>query len=129
LTLDIAKAYPEEAHVKTWQRSITLNRGKNVEISEKYQLKKFIEPFTLNFLTPLIPVVEKAGKIKLQNMEKPDVSAYLLYNAKLFTPSIEKIEITDGRMSRSWGNALQRVVLKSKEKALHGQFKITIVKK
>ncbi len=126
LALDISKAYPEEAQVKTWQRTITLNRGKNVQVTEKYQLKKFIEPFALNFLTPLKPVLEKAGKIKLQNTEQPDASVYLLYNAKLFAPTFEKIEITDSRMSRSWGSELQQVILRSTAKDLNGQFKITI---
>lgn len=129
LTLDIAKAYPEKAQVKTWRRNIILNRGKNVQVAEKYRLKKFIEPFTLNFLTPLKPIVEEGGKIKLQNEDQPNASVYLIYDARLFTPSVETIEITDKRMSKSWRNALQRIVLKSKEKALGGQFKITIVKK
>jgi len=128
LTLDIAKAYLQDAQVKTWQRSIILNRGKNVEVAEKYQLYKFIEPFTLNFLTPLKPVIEKAGKIKLQNIENPQASVFLVYSAKLITPSVEKIEITDSRMSSSWGKELQRIILKSKKADKSGQFKITIVK-
>jgi hypothetical protein len=35
-SLDIAKAYPEDAGINSWQRSIRLNRGKNVEVSDAY---------------------------------------------------------------------------------------------
>ena len=65
LRLNIAGAYPDSAFVNKWVRMITLNRGKNVEISENYSLDKFIKPVAENFLTPCKPDINTAGKIAL----------------------------------------------------------------
>jgi hypothetical protein len=37
---NIARAYPESADVTTWQRTIRLNRSKNVQMQDNLQLKK-----------------------------------------------------------------------------------------
>ena len=37
---DIAGAYPEDAKVKSWVRSYTLNRGKSFVINDKYELSE-----------------------------------------------------------------------------------------
>jgi len=50
LTLDIADAYPEEAGVTSWKRSIRLNRGKDILVNESYQLKKRIKDITLTLM-------------------------------------------------------------------------------
>ncbi|MEE2752671.1 MAG: heparinase II/III family protein [Candidatus Latescibacterota bacterium] len=36
-SLDISSAYPEDANLESWNRTIRLNRGKNVEIIDKYR--------------------------------------------------------------------------------------------
>ena len=40
LSLDIAKSYPEKAGINSWQRSIRLNRGRNVEVKDIIALSK-----------------------------------------------------------------------------------------
>ena len=36
--MDIAPAYPAAAHAKSWGRTVRLNRGRDVEITEAFEL-------------------------------------------------------------------------------------------
>jgi hypothetical protein len=124
LTMDIAGAYPDAANVKSWVRTITLNRGKNVAITENYSLKKFIKPLMENFLTPYRPDVSHDGKIVLRNASR---FQYVIdYDPSRFTPHYNSIAVNDQRMTSSWGRKLYHIVLQSKEHRLHGQYAIEI---
>ena len=52
LQLDIAGAYPKQANLKSWVRTIRLNRGKDIVITESYTLEKPAKEITLSLLTP-----------------------------------------------------------------------------
>ena len=125
LSLDIAHAYPPDAQVKLWKRRITLRRGNTVEVTAQYQLQVLVKPFTLNFLTPRTPQVEKSGRIRLTGSgeERP---CYLNYDPNKFEPAFRTITIQDSRMGHSWGHELQRIVLRSKSTALTGRFTISV---
>lgn len=125
LSLDIARAYPPEAQVKSWKRNIILRRGKSVEVAEQYQLQTFVKPFTLNFLTPRTPEIEKNGRIRL-NGSDGESPCYLNYDPKKFEPDFQTIAIKDSRMGHSWGPELRRIVLRSKSKELTGRFTISV---
>jgi hypothetical protein len=124
LNLDISTAYPPEAFVKSWHRSITLNRGENVSIIDDYELTKFIKPPTLNFLTPLETDLSNAGKIILS--AGTGKNYMLTYPDENFEALMEIIPIRDNRMSASWGRELRRIVLKGTDQSLKGRVKITI---
>jgi hypothetical protein len=114
LTLDIAGAYPSEAGIKQWQRTIRLNRGLSVEIVDDYELNHSPQTLTMGLLTPC-QVEIASGVIKLTPSELPDgrmaAAGMIHYEAEKFTPSLEVLEITDKRMSRVWGSQLQRILL------------------
>ena len=124
-SLDIADAYPKEAQVKSWKRSLALNRGRNVELEEAYTLNKFVEPFSLNFLTPIAADVSRAGVI-LFPFDGEMLT--LKYDKRAFDARIETIAIEDSRLGRSWGDELYRIVLTSKNKDISGDFRIKIEK-
>jgi hypothetical protein len=130
LQLDISKAYPEEAKLNYWIRTITLNRNKNVEILEKYDLKDWMKPLELNYLTPWEPQLEKMGRIKLVNtLDNKFSDFYLIYDGKKFETKVETVKINDSRMHRSWGDKLFRIILISKNKKLKDNVLIKIAKK
>lgn len=125
LKLDIAKAYPEKAMVQSWGRDIVLHRGKDVEITEKYMLKKCIAPPSENFLTPLQPDVSQPGRIVLTDPANK-TKYFIQYNRKEFKASKDIISINDSRMSKIWGHHLYRLILQSNNHALKASFKIRI---
>lgn len=125
LTLDLARTYPDAARVERWQRTVTLHRGEDVEMGEDYRLLAFVQPFTLNFLTPLKPEATEPGRVRL-----PDPggarSYVLVYDADRFTPSTETIAVRDTRMRGSWGETLYRLVLTSKKNVLSDKLAIRL---
>ena len=125
-SLDIAGAYPEEAGVDSWVRTITLNRGKNVTIEENYRLRDFVRPFTLSLMTPLDADVSEPGRIKLTLSKNEAV--LIQYDRKKFTAGVEKIEIKDARMAQSWGDCLYRILLKYQQDEKIGKLRLVIDK-
>jgi hypothetical protein len=127
LSLDLAGAYPESARVESWHRMMTLNRRRNVEVDESYRLSASTSPFTLNFLTPLQADAAGAGRVRLFGPDNTNPRAFVLvYDADRFDPTVETIPVTDTRMRASWGEKLQRVVLKSKKAVLADRFVVRL---
>jgi hypothetical protein len=130
LTLDIAGAYPEEAAVQSWVRRVTLNRGRSVELHERYRLAALRRPFTLNLMTPLQPALAEPGLITLPLLEDGSPAAAntisIEYDEQRFAVTFEPIALEDARMRSGWGERLTRIVLTSKQTRLSDAFTITV---
>jgi len=130
LTLDIAGAYPEEAAVQSWVRRVTLNRGRSVEIHERYRLAALLRPFTLNLMTPLQPALPEPGRITLPLPEgaAPTTTDTIAieYDAQRFEVTFEPIALEDPGLRSNWGDRLTRIVLTSKQTRLSDAFTLTI---
>ena len=127
-SLDISKAYPGEANVKSWKRTITLERGKCVTIRDKYVLEAARENLQLTLMSWRKPGLEVDGKIRLENPEeaKDSKTVYIRYDKRKFSVDFETIPIEDSRLQSSWGNRLFRILLTAKEKSLRDEFSIRI---
>lgn len=121
LSLDIAGAFPENAAVEKWVRHLRLNRGRNVELVEEFQLKEWKRPFTLHFMTPIPHSTETAGIIKLGDV-------VMKYDDSRFSAASEAIELNDDRMSSNWGNVLYRINLTAKSQDRSGSHRIVFEK-
>jgi hypothetical protein len=130
ITMDIAEAYPEEANVNTWIRTITLNRDKNIAISESYDLKSISGELIINFLTPCEVLIQNNGVIILKTLELSDdrISgmAQLHYEEDKLSASVEEVVIEDAGLKRIWGNRLNRIMLKAKNPLLKDSWKLMI---
>ncbi len=120
---DIAKAYPENAHVKQWIRSYTLNRGRNFIISDKYELSEITSEKTSSNLITCCSVSEiKSGLLKLVG---EDYSMNISYNPKVVNPRIEFIEVTDRSLKRYWPDGVTRIVFEFINPGLKGTRTLT----
>jgi hypothetical protein len=114
LSLDIAKAYPEKAGVSTWQRSIRLNRGKNVEISDVISLTK-ADKLTTHMMTCYPAEVWKPGQLIIHFTPKYGVAArdfVVTYNAKQWQVAVEKLPLVameDKGILDKWGDTIYRI--------------------
>jgi hypothetical protein len=124
-SLDIAGAYPEEAKIEYWNRSIVLKRKKGIEILENYKLTECNEPVVLNYMTVFEPNLLKPGEVILG---KGLGSFSLKYNDNAFTAQIEEIEITDARLAPAWGGKVYRLMLVAKDCSLVGKIKVELKK-
>ena len=126
LSLDITSAYPREAKVKTWARSITLERGKDVVLVDRYTLQEFSRPFVLSLMTACTPSISKEGSILLRRGGgRSGRSVSISYDEHKFSAAFEPIPISDPRLQASWGTQIYRVLLTSKSHALRDEYSIT----
>lgn len=128
LTLNIANAYPAEAKVLNWNRKITLTRRKEVSIVEKFELREYVLPYEENFISPLVPKLEREGVVTLTDKISNKVLC-IYYDQKRFSFCTDKIVVANPpnnkdtneipeRMSFSWGKELYRIRLISKANRL-----------
>ena len=103
LTLDISGAYPAEAQVRHWYRTVKLHKGKQVEIIEDFDLQNYLAPTQLMFITPVKPELTKAGIISLSGHT-------LTYDAKQLSPQVEDLTSQlDPVLQQMWGTHLYRI--------------------
>ena len=126
--LDISPAYPGEANVRSWLRTITLNRGDNITIHDKYQLSEATQSLQMTLMSWRKPVLDQEGVIELENPEdiqdlKPIV---VRYDKQKFVANVEIIPLEDAKLRSSWGKQLYRIVLTAKQKPLGDEFVIKI---
>ena len=130
LQMDIAPAYPAAAKVKSWVRDVRLNRGQNVEITEAFELSEVAGETSLNFLTPLECDLGAPGQISLRPAnatEKRFPKLRLEFEASQLVPKVERIELTDARLARSWGTHINRVVLHAKSPAIKDTWRVSLI--
>ncbi|MDE3166738.1 MAG: heparinase II/III family protein, partial [Acidobacteriota bacterium] len=107
---EIAAAYPKDAGVQRWNRSIRLDRGQNqVTVTDRYTLGA---PGKLEFslMTPCT-VRQEDGAIVFEGRARLTVTG-----PSAPVVRVEDIPIEDARLRSSWGNMLRRVLV-SWEKA------------
>ncbi len=108
-TTEIAGAYPEDARVKSWIRTYTLNRGRNFIINDKYELSEVTGATTSSNLITYCRVTQvKPGLLKF---EGDGFSLNMIYNPRNVTPEIEFIEVTDRTLKRYWPDGVTRIKL------------------
>lgn len=112
---DIAAAYPPEAKIQSWVRTVALHRGERVVIQDAYELTAAADRVTVGIVTPCAVDIATAGEIRLGERHILDGrlsgSGVLFYDADVMTPAVETIPITDERLGGTWGAELYRVVL------------------
>jgi hypothetical protein len=104
---DIAGAYPEEAMVHNWYRTIRFRRGNSLTVTEEFLLEKRQGATTLNFMTSLTPEKGPEGLVRLQG---DGFTLLLEYDRKRTELDVEKKEIRDPRLTGIWGKVVHRLV-------------------
>lgn len=121
--VDIAKAYPQEAGLKKWERSYKLNRNKNFVISDSWIMAEIKGVTTLNFMTSCQVKLEN-GAINLQNDK---LVFELKYNKKEFKPEIDIIELKDEKLKNEWEqDSLTRIRLVLQNPKLIGSSEVIL---
>ena len=122
LTLDISKAYPKEAKVNYWKRTIKTGNGKRVEVTEDYSLDTYEAPTQLMLMTLTAPQIDNNGIIKLGDYR-------IVYDVKQLTAQSEDIStLLDPVLQQMWGNHMYRIILTVKDNKLKGKIKYIITK-
>jgi len=112
LILNIAPAYPKEAGIVSWARSIRLDRGQSVTVSDTFDLQKKSDAISQSLMTPCEVSLAKTGQLRFSH---PDAktNVVVVYEPPQLEVEIETIELKDKKLTEMWGPCLRRVVLKA----------------
>jgi Heparinase II/III-like protein len=114
-SFNLATAYPKEAGIKKWIRTVTLDRVKDeVEIEEDFELEQ-PEPITLSVMTPRIVMGTAGGSAVMPPIQGSSarVCAFTFDPAQLEAKT-ETIALTDAGLRESWGNEIRRILLETR---------------
>jgi len=125
IRMNLAKAYPPEAHLATWKRTLLLNRlGNSIEVVDDYQLTQAAKAITLTLMTPCAAQVQTVGEITLPTPSGQPV--HVAYDGRVLQASAEEIPIEDSLLRRSWGERLHRVLLQANAPPLQSKWTLRI---
>lgn len=110
LSLDLAGAYPEEAGIDRWTRTLRLERGGRAEIilTDEWALDHDPTDLRLSLMLRAQPVAAD-GAYLVAGARRPLRIAF--DPSELDVLAIERIDIADARLAPVWGGALYRMVL------------------
>jgi hypothetical protein len=121
-SFDIAGAYPAEAGVKSWVRTVTLDRLQNrITIEENFELAKAV-PVTLTVMTPRVATVDVAGSMLLKLASGESTVSRLKYDGETLEPTVETKVLDDAGLRMSWGSQIYRILLSSKQPVASGKW-------
>jgi hypothetical protein len=122
--LDLAHAYPPEARIRYWRRTVTLDRGRRVTIADEYDLEAVTGPLTINVMTACRVETATKGRLALKAASlggaRVSGEAMLNYDADTFEATIEPIPLTDCNLSGIWGEKLTRIVFAARKPETSG---------
>ena len=121
--MDLAKAYPKEAMVRSWKRTYQLRDGQ-LKIADQFALDKALKANEIHFLvtgetdasTPGIVTIKVGGR-----------TMKLLYDKRQLAASLQTIQLDDKKLSRVWGDKLCRITLMAKAATTTGSYNYTLV--
>jgi len=115
--LDISDAYPEEAGLKSWVRTVRLTRAQDVQVEETYNLAGPVEEIALHLMTPC-DVETADGVLTLRETPLADGrvsgAARIHYDGDVFEALTEAISLEGGeRLHSVWGPRVVRITLRA----------------
>ena len=116
--LDIADAYPHEAGLVSWNRTIRLNRDEDVEIADTCEFAESGGEVVLHLMTACDVEIGE-GVLILTEADLADGrvtgAGQIAFDAESFEASVEDISLVDGeRLHRVWGPRVVRISLKAR---------------
>jgi hypothetical protein len=125
VSMNLATAYPDEAGIARWTRTLTLDRtADRIHLLEDFQLREKV-PVQLSFMTPRLPT-QGSGKVVFSAAASSVRDISLSYDAALITPVIEKVDLTDDWLVGRWGKTIYRVLLTSVAPTDNGKWAIEL---
>lgn len=112
IRMNIASAYPPEAGLRRWIRTLQLDRKTNrVRLEESFELERAAPEIVLSLMTSRPVRSDGQGQLRLPASGQNIPDALLHYDAQRFTPKVETIEIKDDHLRSAWGERIYRILL------------------
>lgn len=113
LQLDLTAAWPADAGIESWSRTVRLERGQALFVVDDYTLNAPRTPTVFNFMTTRPVDVSTLGIARLGAFpgEPASRGATLHYDASAFTAAIDEVALTDPWLRANWGERVFRLRL------------------
>jgi hypothetical protein len=127
-TADLAAAYPKEAAIEKWRRSVRLDRASNaILVTDRFALRGASGKIEMSLMTPCSVRPEGAHAVILSGGMLGKASVRIAVDAAAAPVfRIEEIAINDSRLRGSWGNRLYRTVVAWASLPAAGELKFEI---
>ena len=129
LKLDIATAYPKDAGIVSWIRTVSAYKKSSIEVSDNYILSNAPTSITQSLMTVCPTDINEIGKISFKLPDNKQV--VLNYNPDQWTVSKEMVSLDlpeSQAFKNSWHHqSIWRILLTNKEKKQSGIINYKIV--
>ncbi|MGZ3761515.1 MAG: heparinase II/III domain-containing protein [Mucilaginibacter sp.] len=130
LGMNIKNAYPPNAGIIYWNRTVEMIKSGKIVVTDQYQLKGQMKGVTQTFMTVCPTDLSRTGKIIFTLPDQKTVT--LDYDAKTWTVTKEKMQLDspeDQGLKTSWGHLdIYRILLLNKTSASKASINYTIYK-
>lgn len=128
LQLDLAAAWTGAAAIKTWTRTVQLQRGHAVVITDDYQLAAAKAPVVFNFISSRTVDIATPGQVRFGGFpEAPgSAGAVLTYDVKALAAELDRVEVTDPSLKTSW-TQVSRVRLSERSAATSARREFQVI--
>jgi hypothetical protein len=119
IQMNIASAYPAEAGLRRWIRTLQLDRRANrVRLKESFELQRAAPEIVLSLMTSRQARTDGEGRLRMPASGQGVSDVLLHYDAQRFTLKIETIEIKDAHLRSAWGDKIYRILLTARQPQL-----------
>lgn len=118
LSMEISGAYPLEAGIESWKRTISLDRKKGVSWIDSYRLQESSKDIQLSIMTVSKIDISKPGEVRFLVGSENDKSLILSYDAEKLSVTQEQIPLNtrhDTRIKENWGEHMIRILFTVKK--------------
>lgn len=131
VSMELAQCYPSAADINSCRRTVTLRRGKSVEVVDVFSMKNASE-LTEHLMTCYTAEVGSRGELIIhyrpENRAAKDF--VVKYDPSKLQPSVEKIRLVameDKGVLEKWGDNIYRINFKAVKPLLNEQLRFSII--
>lgn len=125
LEMNLANAYPAEAHLASWIRMVMLQRKQErIIIHDRYRLMAQPVPVTWSLMTCRSIRAEEGRLLLLPRKQDRSRAVVMEYDSSLLTAHVETMKLTNAGLVGSWGPEVYRLLLKTKVPAIAGETRL-----
>jgi len=125
IAMDISGAYPKEAGIRYWNRSITLCREQEayIQLEEECSFATVPESLILNMVTCCPPSSTAKDQIALTAPDGRQL--HIEYKESHLSLKVDTIEVRDTRLQAAWGAVLYRMRFTLNHPTIRSSWKFT----
>jgi len=123
LSMDISGSYHPDSKAERWTRRYRLTRPDKIVIEDEFVLTESVAPNQLNLMTPSLPDISQAGKVRLQTGNE---TITLSYKSAEFDVRVEKLAILDRKLRDVWGDRLYRISFDARKLEAKGRYVLSV---